>query len=572
MDIGAIGWWDHDNQGDLAMLSALRQGLAPHHVVPIATGFPAHPDTVYRLNRLDYVILGGGTLIPGKPTAPFDTFDRWADQLECPLGIAGLGVDPFPERHWPAVEALLDRSEFFFVRDRASHILLEDHPKVQVAPDLTFACPLPPRENRPGDGAKVPVCGVNLRRWANSDPQPWLDALQHLPVQLKGIALSSFEVFDEAELLRQLDPDSTQGFDAALYHQLDLLIGTAFHSILFAVQAAVPVIAIGYAPKVQNFMEELGLAQYLLAPDEAHKLPELVADVLANQPAIVDTLRDTRARLHRDAQQNMKSIREQVEQRGPRHQRNGPTVTIVVIGSGNAEADQRTLDSCSSQTYENVEVCFSTGQDRSGLPPTAGASQVTSVAAEPQMGRGARLQQALTLASGEYLTWVDGGDWFADDALDCLADRLEHERPSDAVYADYYAIGESNLPLGYHTVPGPEKLYRRDVVGPCFLLRRSWLARVDLPSPDMPLVAYSLWLQAESSGVLAAFHAPLFYSARQIKSRAFLEQEREARRRWRQTQPAWSRAMWSVIDSDLGERLVVEPLRRLRDVLRRNHA
>jgi hypothetical protein len=35
MEIGAIGWWSYDNQGDLAMLAALRAGLAPHHVVPL---------------------------------------------------------------------------------------------------------------------------------------------------------------------------------------------------------------------------------------------------------------------------------------------------------------------------------------------------------------------------------------------------------------------------------------------------------------------------------------------------------------------------------------------------------
>ncbi|MDP1007169.1 hypothetical protein, partial [Klebsiella pneumoniae] len=76
MNIGVIGWWSYANQGDLAMLAALRQGLAPHTVVPIDTGFAATPDAIYRLNRLDYVLLGGGTLIADRPTPPFDTFER----------------------------------------------------------------------------------------------------------------------------------------------------------------------------------------------------------------------------------------------------------------------------------------------------------------------------------------------------------------------------------------------------------------------------------------------------------------------------------------------------------------
>ena len=97
LDIGAIGWWNYDNQGDLAMLQTLEQGLAPHRIVPIDIGFRINPDELDRLNRLDYVILGGGTLLPGRPDEPFATFDQWADQLECPLGVVGLGVDPIQE-------------------------------------------------------------------------------------------------------------------------------------------------------------------------------------------------------------------------------------------------------------------------------------------------------------------------------------------------------------------------------------------------------------------------------------------------------------------------------------------
>jgi hypothetical protein len=549
MSIGAIGWWNYDNQGDLAMLSALRQGLAPHRVVAIDTGFPAHADTISRLNRLDYVLLGGGTLIPGRPTAPFDTFDQWADQLEVPLGVIGMGVDPFLEQYWPAIAALLDRAEFFFVRDQASRTLLRDHPKVQVAPDLTFVYPLPVREKCPGDATAAPICGVNLRRSRSFDPVPWLDALGRLPAELKGIPLSSFHVFDESVLLRQLDPESPQRFDAALYRQLDLMIGTAFHSILFSVQATVPVIAIDYAPKVCNFMEDVGLARYVLAPDEHDKLSGLVAEVLANRSTIASDLRAIRTKLHQEAQQSMGSVRAQIEQRGPRHRRTGPKVTIAVVGSGSAEKDERTLGSCASQTYENAEVLL--------------------VGADWQASAAARLRETIASASGEYLTWVDGGDWCADDALDCLVDRLEQEHQWDVVYADYYAINESNLPLGYHTVPGPEKLFRRDVVGPCFLLRKTLLARMTLPPPDSPLVAYGLWLQASSSSTLAPFHAPLFYSARPARSRAVVKQEREVRRRWRQSRSVWSRALWSVIDTDLGERVLVQPFARLRDLLRR---
>lgn len=550
MNIGAIGWWNYDNQGDLAMLSALRQGLAPHHVVPIDTGFPANSDTIHRLNQLDYVLLGGGTLIPSRPAAPFDTFDQWACRLESPLGVVGLGVDPVDERYWPAVEALIDRTQFFHVRDRASRTLLRNHPRVQIAPDLTFAYPLAAAKLRPTKTRTEAVCGVNLRRSGASafDPEPWLKALQQLPVRLKGIPLSSFDTFDEGTLLRQLEPGGARRFDPALYHEIDLMIGVAFHSVLFAVQAAVPVIAVDYAPKVHHFMVDNGLERYLLRPDEADKLPNLVAEVLASRVTIAEELEAICVRLQSDAQNNMHAIREHVELGGPRGADIKSPVTVVVMSSGNEAKDQRTLTSCATQTHPEVETVF--------------------VDAGSMAHANARLQQTLVQSHSEYLTWIDGGDWLAEDALSCLVGRLGANPQCDVVYADYYAMSSTNLPLGLHTAPGSDKLFRRDVIGPCFLMRRSLLARIGWPSSDSPLISYQLWLRAKSSARFAPLHAPLCYSSRPVHSPAFNAREREARRRWRQSQPIWARAAWRIIDSDTGERLIVRPLTRARDLLR----
>ena len=128
------------------------------------------------------------------------------------------------------------------------------------------------------------------------------------------------------------------------------------------------------------------------------------------------------------------------------------------------------------------------------------------------------------------------------------------------VYADYYAMNEANLPVGYHVVAGPDKLFRRDVIGPCFLMRKALLARIGPPRVDAPLVAYDLWLRATPNSLFHPLHAPLFYSARQIRSAAFIEQERLVRRKWRRTRPAWERATWQVVDTGFGERFIVQPV------------
>jgi polysaccharide pyruvyl transferase WcaK-like protein len=550
MDIGVIGWWSYDNAGDLAMLAALRRGLAPHHVVPIDTGFSANPDIIYRLNRLDYVILGGGTLIPGKPTAPFDDFDRWANQLESPLGVVGLGVDPFPERYWPAVRTLLDRAKFFYVRDQESRSLLRDHPKVKVSPDLTFAYPLPIRDEGDGDDRAITVCGVNLRRSGLSsfDPVPWVEALKDLPVQIRSVPLSSADIFDEMAILSQLDPESPKRFDPTIYRGIDFMIGTAFHSVLFAVQTGVPIIAIDYAPKVRHFMTDNGLTRYLLAPGQYDRLAALVEELLTNCSQFRRELRAVRRKLTRESWRSLTSVREQIECDKSGRQRTGPKATIVVVGSGSVEKNQRTQASCAAQTYENVEVRF--------------------VPADPREGLASCLQRESRESSGDYLTWIQGGDLLVDDAMDTLISLLEEKPDLDVVYADYYAMSNTDFPIGRHTVPEPQKLYRRDVVGPCFLFRRTLLPLLSQIPVDTPLPAYSLWLLARANHQLVPFHAPLGYSKRPINSRSFVDKEREARRRWRETGPAWKRPVWRIIDSDLGERFLVQPVACLLKLIR----
>ena len=567
MDIGVIGWWSYDNQGDRAMLTALKKGLSPHHVIPLDVGFTAQTDTLYRLNRLDYVILGGGTLIAEKPARPFDDFDRWHNQLHCPLGVVGLGVDPILEPYRAAANALVDQASFFFVRDRASHRLL-NRSAVQVAPDLTFSDPL-----RLSDythrRAQKPVCGVNVRQTFSFNPRPWLDIIAQLPMEIRGIPLSSFGSFNENALLRHLDPNCSDAYDPRLYEGLDLLIGTAFHSLVFAVQAGIPVIAISYAPKVRNYMEDIGLAQYALAATEWDRLPEVVDKVLAEHHQLRQQLLAIRTALHRDAKQMLQEICTKIEQTGLGRERSGPLVTVIVMGSGDSEADGLTLTSCLAQTYENTEFFFYPQAEAPDIPGAALNERVTVMEPASLSPYGDRLQRAIDRSKGTYLTWLDSGDWLTEDALDCLVNRIEQDHDCDLIYADYWQTDEENMPLSILRAPEARKLYRRNVVGPCFLVKKQILEGLDHFPADSPLPAYSLWLQIGTHNGAKPFHAPLMYSRRRAHQREVIEVERTVRRRQRKSQPIWSRAIGNFIDSDFCEQYLVQPIARLSQSLGR---
>jgi polysaccharide pyruvyl transferase WcaK-like protein len=557
LTIGVMGWWHYGNQGDLALLENMTRAWTPHHIVPIDLPCPFHEDLLERLNLLDFLILGGGGLFQGTLPPPFDTFDTWGRQLETPIGVAGVGVDQVLIEYRFLMTALIEQARFFYVRDPVSQQLL-GHPKVRVVPDLTFLYPL--KATTSTGTLDPPVCGVNLRRVPGLEVDRWIEVLRGLPVRLRGIPFSTYGVWREVQILRQLDRACATAFDPGLYAGLDLMVGTAFHSIVFAIQAAVPVIAIAYAPKVRRLMMDIGLEDYLLGLREWRKLPELVERTLDERSRLVDYLRETTTAMMRSARQAMANMREEIERTARRCPRSGPRVSIVVVGTASDTANQSTLASCLDQTYEDVEVIFVGEDAEMNVKAVSSRHELQLVAGTPAEGLGERLNRAFAYTTGEYLSWTAGGSLYARDAISCMANRLQRESACDMVYTDYYTIRNPNLIADVYPVDSAHKLFRRNVVGPCFLYRRKLAEEVGFYGTDTPLAAYDYWLRACRLVTLQPMHTQLFFALTANLSSTDPQEERQVRRYWRSTKPWLLRGFWSVVDTDLAERLVIRPL------------
>jgi colanic acid/amylovoran biosynthesis protein len=63
--------------------------------------------------------------------------------------------------------------------------------------------------------------------------------------------------------VRVMDESYSPFVVKALYESLDLLVGTRFHSVIFALTACVPAIAIEYEHKTGGIMAELGLGEWV---------------------------------------------------------------------------------------------------------------------------------------------------------------------------------------------------------------------------------------------------------------------------------------------------------------------
>jgi len=80
----------------------------------------------------------------------------------------------------------------------------------------------------------------------------------------------------------------------AMYDELDLLLGTRFHSVIFSLTSYVPVVAIEYEHKTSGIMRDIGLEKWVISIEEvtATELTALLEKALAEQTEYRAYLRD----------------------------------------------------------------------------------------------------------------------------------------------------------------------------------------------------------------------------------------------------------------------------------------
>jgi colanic acid/amylovoran biosynthesis protein len=141
------------------------------------------------------------------------------------------------------------------------------------------------------------VVGITVRQWLDKHEQDQYEAAiaglcQHIldtgyavvlipqvtsdfhgdDDRLVGIRISSYML--DSAFFFNLDHDFDVHEIYAIYASLDLLVGTRFHSVIFALRSNVPAMAIEYEHKTSGILTNLGLADWYLRIEglQAHEL------------------------------------------------------------------------------------------------------------------------------------------------------------------------------------------------------------------------------------------------------------------------------------------------------------
>lgn len=470
MNVGVIGYYGFGNLGDQLILDNLRACFADCRLIPIPVGLPGKvEDVADRLNAFDLVLLGGGQLFQDAPLRPFGNFHEWSDQLRVPIGVLGIGITRLDEKYRQALEQLIDSSLFFFVRDEESRRLL-NHLKVQVAPDLSFYRKASLKKRTSPDL----VCGVNLRAGRRHTSKEWVETAARLPYRKRVLPFSSHPSIGDRELLSQLDSDCPEIARVEDFSRIDFLVGTAFHSVILAIQTSTPVVAINYDPKVRRIMEAAGMKGFVLNWDEPHLLHDRVNELLDQREEVTARLQKFTAKACHELEvklgEPVRIVRHlEKNRRGDVPIDRASRVSILISAEGRAEDLERTIESCYTQTHPGCELFL------------VGSKQALELAQELTE----RFEVAPALVSAtdkdwvrsglkqietEMVTWIHPGDRFAPEAVAVMVTSLDQNRQAEGIQSCYWL--EWNQTIEWKaTLHESYTPWLARFQSPCFLIR-----------------------------------------------------------------------------------------------------
>ncbi len=251
-----------------------------------------------------------------------------AKVLGKPVYLYSQSFGPYPQKIQMRIAATsLRRADLILVREAKSLALLGDMgvdgDRVVPVADSAFAFQ---PDLTPGrltevigtDRAGEQVVGLTARAWLPPEAQreyersiaQFIDRLsQRDGFRVVVIAqVTATEQGDDDRLVGQRIQDMLGSRDnvvflerqfshyeiKSVYAALDYLIGTRFHSVIFALTSGVPTLAIEYEHKTSGIMQDLGLGQWVLPMEDvtADRLAELFDDLVRDHDAYLRILRE----------------------------------------------------------------------------------------------------------------------------------------------------------------------------------------------------------------------------------------------------------------------------------------
>ncbi|MCZ6857928.1 MAG: polysaccharide pyruvyl transferase family protein, partial [Gemmatimonadetes bacterium] len=287
VSIDYVGFTEHDNLGDDAVIAAVRK-LMPWARIERDAADPA------------MLMLGGGTLINGRRY--YLTRIQRNDRPYIERAVFGTGVRS--PGFWGVTEPMEDWWSFF---ETSLLVSVRGHDSVRYLRELGYSGQVevigdPALQlGAPGDVEQVPgrvvISPVHTAgRLHGADDREVFVAFAKLIARLRAegrdvVMMTAFPNDDRwaLEIMRNSghpDLPYLAGYDdldatLRLLASADLVVGERLHAVVLAAAVATPFVAVEYRPKVRDFAGSLGREDAIVRTDEMGRLDDVVDLVIA---------------------------------------------------------------------------------------------------------------------------------------------------------------------------------------------------------------------------------------------------------------------------------------------------
>ena len=323
--IAIHGFYGHGNLGDEAILHAfLMEARRIGGIEPLV--FSANPRAVrknhdvrsisaysrlsffkrlWKMRTCDLFLLGGGGLL--KDFGPDSTgLSKWLDILRLALtlnvktALFSIGVENIRfEKSKAILTDVLNKVDLITVRDNSSKMILHDigltkDVTVTADPAVLLGNPQKHVERCLDTSPRIVFC---LRHWFSTgffieNPEineQLLDTISKTAdylidqysadisfIPLRTTSYDDDRLIAEEVVSRMKNKNKVQVIEKAptvdefvlLLQNCNLVVGMRLHSLILAAASGVPFIGLSYMPKVENFMNEMNLADLCLLPEQ----------------------------------------------------------------------------------------------------------------------------------------------------------------------------------------------------------------------------------------------------------------------------------------------------------------
>lgn len=182
-----------------------------------------------------------------------------------------------------------------------------------------------------------------------------------------------------------------------------------------------------------------------------------------------------------------------------------PAISIVLPTHNGARYLADSIRSCLNQTCGDFELLVVDDASTDNTPEIvqgfSADGRVRYLRSDHNLKLPGALNRGFEEARADLVTWTSDDNLYEDRALEVMASAFQARPRIDLVYADYRVIDPDGNVLREHHCADPDYLVERNIVGACFLYRRSVMERVG-PYETQTFLAedYDFFLRAFLAG------------------------------------------------------------------------